>query len=106
MKYGSIHFSTARVSICEIAGAVALCALRDLSVNLFRFGGFPQVLVQEAGDNFEVTISVIDEQKIEDSFTLTRTEAFNAAKAFKKGTTAHDPHIFERVQIALARVVG
>jgi hypothetical protein len=106
MKYGSTYYSTKRVSTCEIAGAVALCALHDLRLNLFRFGGFPNILVEEAGDDFEVTISVIDEQKIEDSFTLTRAEAFNAAKAFKKAANAHDPHIFERVQIALARVVG
>jgi hypothetical protein len=75
-------------------------------VNLFWFGGFPHILVEEAGDDFKVTISVFDEQRIEDSFTLTRPEAFKAAKAFKKANNAHDTAIFERVQIALARVVG
>lgn len=106
MKYGSTYYSSKKVSTCEIAGAVALCVVHDLRVNLFRFGGFPHIVVEEEGEGFKVTISVNDEQTIEDSFSLTRMEAFNAAKAFKKPNSMYDPQIFERVQIALVRVVG
>jgi hypothetical protein len=106
MKFGSTYYSTKQVSTCEIAGAIALCALHDLRVNLFRFGGFPHIVVEEAGEDFKVTISVNNEQTIAESFSLTRAEAFNAAKAFKKQNSMYDPKIFERVQIALARVVG
>lgn len=106
MKYASTRYTTEKVSSCQIAGAVALCALHDLNVNLFRFGGFPQILVEASGDDFIVTISVDDEQKISDTFTLSRAEAFTAARAFQKDSRSHDQRIFERVQSALARVVG
>jgi len=107
MKYGSTYYSTKQVSTCEIAGAIVLCALHDLRVNLFRFGGFPHIVVVDAEDgNFNVTISVNDEKTVEEKFSLTCDEAFNAAKAFKKKNATYDPRIFDRVQTALARVVG
>lgn len=45
MKFRSIYYSTKQVSTCEIAGAIALCALHDLRVNLFRFDGFLHIVV-------------------------------------------------------------
>lgn len=106
MTDNSKHFSKERVSTCEIAGAVALCAIRDLRVNLFRFGGFPQIRVSEVEAAFNVRISVDGEPPAEASFLLSRTEAIAAAKAFQRGKNEHDPAIFDRVQEALARVVG
>jgi hypothetical protein len=106
MKYASTRYTLEKVSTCQIAGAVALCALHDLHVNLFRFGGFPQIVVEASGADFIVTISVEDEQKISSTFALSRTEAFNAANGFKKDKFSHDQRIFDRVQSALARVVG
>lgn len=53
-----------------------------------------------------MTISVHDEQIFEESFSITRVEAFNAAKSFQKKNSTYDPQIFDRVQTALARVVG
>jgi hypothetical protein len=106
MMIDSKHFSKERVSTCEIAGAVALCAIRDLRVNLFRFGGFPQITVQQVETGFNVRISVEGEPSVEASFLLSRTEAIIAATAFQRGHCEHDPVIFDRVQEALARVVG
>ena len=108
MTDNSKHFSEERVSTCEIAGAVALCAIRDLRVNLLRFGGFPQIRVSEVEAAFNVRISVDSEPPppAEASFLLSRTEAIAAARAFQQGKNEHDPAIFDRVQEALARVVG
>lgn len=106
MANTSKHFSKERVSTCEIAGAVALYAIRDLRVNLFRFGGFPQITVSEAVAGFNVRISVDVETAAEASFLLSRPDAIAAAKAFQRGQNEHDPAIFDRVQEALARVVG
>lgn len=106
MKYGSTFYQNKGVSTCEIAGAVALCAVHDLRVNLFRFGGFPQIVVRDTEKEFQVTISIKDEPAREASFCLSRDEAFKAAKQFKSQTTSHDVTIFDRVQDALARVVG
>jgi hypothetical protein len=94
------------ISTCEIAGAVVLCAVRDLRVNLFRFGGFPQIQVEQAAAGFEVRISVDGEHGAEARFLLSRMEARTAAKAFKRSQSQHDPAIFDRVQAALSRVVG
>jgi hypothetical protein len=106
MEHGSKVFSSEGVSTCEIAGAVALCAIRDLRVNLFRFGGFPQISVEHGDGDFRVTISVHGKDEAQQTFSLTRAEGIKAAKAFKKDSDRHDPAIFDRVQEALARVVG
>jgi hypothetical protein len=102
----SKYFSDERVSTCEIAGAVALCAIHDFRVNLFRFGGFPQITVEHAEAGFNVNISVEGKLPSEASFVLSRQEGIAAAKAFQRRQSEHDPAIFERVQEALARVVG
>ena len=106
MENASKIFSMEGVSTCEIAGAVALCAVHDLRINLFRFSGFPQILVEHVDGNFEVTISIADKHQTQAKFILTRAEAMKAAKAFKKTQNRHDPAIFDRVQQALAHVVG
>ena len=106
MPNDSKHFSKERVSICEIAGAVAICAIRDLRINLFRFGGFPQITVSEVPAGFDVRGSVDGETAAVASFLLSRPEAIAAAKAFQRNQNEHDPAIFDRVQEALARVVG
>ncbi|PHM17209.1 MAG: hypothetical protein CJD30_07380, partial [Sulfuricurvum sp. PD_MW2] len=46
-----MYFPKEKISSCEIAGAIALSALHDLRINLFRFEGFPQISVFEASDN-------------------------------------------------------
>lgn len=102
----SNHFSKERVSNCEVAGAVALCAIHDLRVNLFRFGGFPQITVSQVEAGFNVKISVEGELPSEASFMLSREEGMAAAKAFQQNQSGHDPAIFDRVQEVLARVVG
>lgn len=102
----SKHISKERVSTCEIAGAVALCAIRDLRVNLFRFGGFPQITVEQVDAGFDVKISVEAEPSMQASFLLSRTEGIKAAKAFQRNQNEHDITIFDRVQKALASVVG
>jgi hypothetical protein len=106
VENGSKIFSVERVSTCEIAGAIALCVIHDLRVNLFRFSGFPQILVEHVDGNFEVTISVAGNHQAQARFVLTRAEAMKAAKAFKKTQNRHEPVIFDRVQQALADVVG
>jgi hypothetical protein len=106
MANNSKHFSKERVSTCQIAGAVALCAIRDLRVNLFRFGGFPQITVSEVEAGFNVRISVEGETTAEASFLLNRPEAIVAAKAFQRGQNEYNPAIFDQVQEALACVVG
>lgn len=99
-------FSLEGISTCEIAGAVAMCAIHDLRVNLFRFSGFPQILVEHVDGDFKITISVEGQHRAQDSFVLTREEAMKAAKAFKRTPEKHDPAIFDQVQKALAYVVG
>ena len=106
MKYSSSFYSTKKVSTCEIAGAVALCAIEDLRVNLFRFGGFPQVVVEGMHEGFKVTVSISDEPPREASFMLSEDEAFEAAKRFQSKASGYDEAIFDRVQDALAKVVG
>lgn len=106
MKFGSISYRPENLSTCEIAGAVALCAVHDLRVNLFRFGGFPHIVVVEEGEGFKVTIAIHDDKVIEDTFLLTREEAFSAARSFKRPGSEFNPAIFDRVQASLARVVG
>lgn len=102
----SKHFSNKPVSTCEIAGAVALCAIHDLRVNLFRFGGFPQITVEQVEACFNVKISVEGKLPSEASFVLSQEEGIAAAKAFQQSQSGHDSAIFNRVQEALARVVG
>jgi hypothetical protein len=102
----SKHFSKERVSTGEIAGAVALCAIHDLRVNLFRFSGFPQITVEQVEAGFKVKISVEGKPPAEASFVLSREEGIAAAKAFQRSQSGHDAAIFDRVQEALARVVG
>lgn len=102
----SKYFSKERVSTCEIAGAVALCAIHDLRVNFFRFGGFPQITIGHVDAGFNVNISVEGKLSSNASFVLSREEGIAAAKAFQRSQSEHDPAIFERVQEALARVVG
>ena len=106
MKYGSTFYTAKKISTCEIAGAVALCAIHDLRVNLFRFGGFPQILVESINGQFRVTIIVTDESVREESFTLSEDLAFAAAKRFQSKVNGYDENIFELVQDALAKVVG
>jgi hypothetical protein len=108
LKYGSASYFSgkSRFSTCEIAGAVALCAILDLRVNLFCFAGFPQILVEKSADGFKVTISIADAERIESSFELTAKEAFAAVKAFRDDKLGHDKVIFDRVQHALSHVVG
>ena len=45
MENGSNILSLEGGSNCEIARAIALCAIHDLRINLFRFNRFPQILV-------------------------------------------------------------
>lgn len=106
MKHGSIAYWDEKFSTCEIAGAVALCVVRDLQVNLFRFGGFPQILVKEIDKNFEITIGIDDEKIVPQSFILQRSEAIKAAKKFQSNISEYDDAIFGRVQDALSKVVG
>lgn len=106
MKYASTYYQSRNVATCEIAGAVALCAVEDLRVNFFRFGGFPQIIVEAATEGFKVTISATDEPVREASFMLAEEEAFKAATRFKKKASSYDADIFDRVQDALAKVVG
>jgi hypothetical protein len=106
MKFGSTFYQSKKVSTCEIAGAVALCAVHDLRVNLFRFSGFPQIVVQDNLEGFQVTVSISDEPPREASFMLSKDEAFKAAKRFQSKATEYDDTIFDRVQDALAKVVG
>lgn len=106
MIRNSKHFSKERVSTCEIAGAVALCAIHDLRVNLFRFGGFPQITIEQVEAGVNVRISVEGKSPSEASFILNREEAIAAAKAFQRSQSGHDSAIFDRVQKALAFVVG
>lgn len=106
MKYGSTGYFKEKISTCEIAGAVALCAIRDLKVNLFRFGGFPQIVVEKNDSDFKITISITDEKVVSESFVLKRGEAIKAAKMFQSTTAEYDEAIFDRVQNALAKVVG
>jgi hypothetical protein len=101
-----MYFIKEHISTCEIAGAIALCAIHDLRVNLFRFSGFPQIRVELVENGFQVKISVDGDNPAEESFLLSRTEAISAAKAFKRTQSEHDPAIFDRVQKALASVVG
>jgi hypothetical protein len=101
-----MYFTKERISTCEIAGAVALCAIHDLRVNLFRFSGFPQIRIDLVENGFQVKISVEGDHPAEESFLLSKAEAMSAAKAFKRSQSEHDPAIFDRVQKALARVVG
>ena len=105
MKYGSTYYPKEKVSSCEIAGAVALCAVHDLRVNLFRFSGFPQIVVKADVEGFIVTVSIDDDPPRAASFLLTKDEAFEAAKRFKE-TSEFKKSIFDKVQDALAKVVG
>jgi hypothetical protein len=106
MKLSGTYYQTEGVSTSEIAGAIALCAIHDLRVNLFRFGGFPQIIVEQINDNFKITISAADVPVREGSFLLSKEEAFKAAKRFKDKQLGYDESIFDRVQDTLAKVVG
>jgi hypothetical protein len=104
----STYYSKHEVSSCEIAGAVALAALHDLRVNLFKFSGFPQMSISEASkEEFNVELSFISKNGSVSTvnFHIQRTEAFAAAKKFKKEYTHHTA-IFEPVQKALAELEG
>jgi hypothetical protein len=100
------HFSRERVSPGDIAGAVALCALQDLRENTFRFAGFPQITVEQVDSGYNVKISVAGKLPLEAGFVLSPDEGAAAAKAFRQSRGAHLPAIFDRVQEALAHVVG
>jgi hypothetical protein len=92
------------VSGCEVAGAVALCAIHDLRVNLFSFSGFPQISVSDLKNGvFKVTLSVGAHSEHSYEFSLSKEEAATAAKKFKVGNE-HDKKLFEVVQKGLAAV--
>ena len=102
---GSIRYSSG-VSSCDIAGAVALCAIHDLEVNYFSYAGFPHIQVDDEKDrHFRVTLTVFREERIDVSFVITREEAFAAAKQFRAKKGYHTG-IFDRVQDALSKTVG
>ncbi|WP_423194613.1 hypothetical protein [Cupriavidus sp. H18C2] len=105
----STYYTTANVSTCDIAGAVAAAAIHDLTVNNFTFPGFPQILITESDDEtFNVELSFERRgQRALVMLTLKRKEAFATAKHFTKNMgSKHDPNIFERVQTALAELEG
>lgn len=92
--------SQGNLLLCEIAGAVAEAALKDLRVNLFRFSGFPQIHISELrNDVFIVTMTWLGKKE---SFNLTYAEAKQAVKKFKG--KEYDSVIFDRVQEAIAKL--
>jgi hypothetical protein len=102
----STYYLKQDISTCEIAGAITLAALHDLRVNLFTFGGFPQVSVFEAStDKFKIVLSWVSNEGITNSvdFELSEKAAFSAAKRFRKKNT-HEQAIFEPIQKALAEL--
>jgi len=103
---GSTFYSDKKVSSCQIAGAIALCAVKDLKVNLFAYSGFPHIQVDDEGEKgFKITLRVFHDQAYEESFYLTRSEAFAAGKSFQSKNEYYKP-IFDRVQDALSKTVG
>jgi hypothetical protein len=76
-------------------------------VNLFVFGGFPQIAVVEpAGETFAIQLTYEHQgQSAAAAFELTRQEAFAAAKHFMRTKgKGYDAAIFPKVQNALVEL--
>ena len=87
----------------QVAAAIAAAMLRDLRINGFSFRGFPSVLIERVGENFDVHISCNGKTvgPLSIPFTIAKEQAWK----FKKGEEM-DAELFEKVQDLLIKLEG
>ncbi len=99
------YYLKAKVSSCQIAGAVARVVLEDIRVNSSNIPAVPEIHIDEVDKTtFSVSLSVRTRSGTAvETFSLGRDDAFAAARQFQK-TVDYEQSLMDSVQGAMSRL--